>query len=376
MPEEVKKEVKILGAGPAGLVAAITLAKAGYFVTVFEKNADCGMRFHGDYQGLENWTRQKDILQDIRDMGIISDFDYTPFSEMILCGPDLKKHLVRSERPNYYLVRRGDATHGNTLDQALKRQALAAGVHIQFSTIVKEEDVTIIAPGSSGGDAIGHGITFDTNAPTTAITLLDNDAAPAGYAYLFVVNGKGAIVTWYFRDFHDSKKFLDAAIARFDKITQMERSNIKEFGGAVNFFLEKNYTHDGKLRAGEGAGLQDFFASFGMRYAITSGYLAARSVIDGLNYDTLVKRRFQDQLDASLVNRFIWERMSNRQYLLFLRKMDLKEDTQQFLRGFYAMPLWKKFLLPFVKWSMGAKKKEHRYNCECTWCRSKEQELN
>jgi flavin-dependent dehydrogenase len=367
-------EIKILGSGPSSLTAAINLARAGHKVTVFEKNPDCGMRFHGDYQGMENWTQEKDVLEDLKSMNIEPDFDYTPFSEMFLAGPERKKYLVKSKRPNYYLVHRGNSEHGNTLDQALKRQALAAGVEIKFNTLVKEEDVDIIAPGSMGGDAIGHGITFDTDAPNTAVTIIDNDIAPGGYAYLFVVNGKGAIVTWYFRHFHLSGELLQKTVAAFDDVAPMNKENIKEFGGAVNFFLEKKYTHGGKPRIGEGAGLQDFFASFGMRYAITSGYLAAKSIIEGKDYDQLIKQRFKDQLEASLVNRFLWERMSNKRFELLLKRLERMEDTQEFLKKFYNMGLGKKVMLPFVEMLM--KSKEHRYNCECHWCRSKLQEVN
>lgn len=368
------KEVKILGAGPAGLTAAINLRRAGYEVTVFEKNPDCGMRFHGDFQGLENWTREIDVLDDLRSMGIEPYFDYTPFKSMILVGPDMKKHVLKSDRPNYYLVRRGGPEHGNTLDQSLKMQSLALGVKILFNTIAKENDVDIIAQGSSGGDAVGQGITFTTKAQDIAITLLDNDVAPGGYAYLFVVGGRGAIVAWYFRDFHDSSKLLDLAVKKFDMLVPMERNNVKEFGGAVNFFVERSYIHKGKPRAGEGAGLQDFFASFGMRYAITSGYLAAQSIISGKDYNLMAKEKFRDSLNASLVNRWLWERMDNRKFQKLLRHLESMKDTRKFLSGFYKMTFAKRLLLPLVKLLM--KSKEHRYNCECVWCRSKKQEMN
>ena len=58
--------IKILGAGIAGLTAAIVLAKSGHLVEVFEKNKDCGMRFHGDLQGLENWSEKKMWLKSLK----------------------------------------------------------------------------------------------------------------------------------------------------------------------------------------------------------------------------------------------------------------------------------------------------------------------
>ena len=60
--------VKISGAGPAGLSTAITLAREGYPVEVFEKNSEVGGRFHGEYQGLENWSDKKDILDNLKKM--------------------------------------------------------------------------------------------------------------------------------------------------------------------------------------------------------------------------------------------------------------------------------------------------------------------
>ena len=77
------ENIKIAGAGPAGLTAAINLAKAGYQVEVFEKNHDTGVRFHGDLQGLENWSRERDIIDELHDMNIKStNFNYNGFKNL------------------------------------------------------------------------------------------------------------------------------------------------------------------------------------------------------------------------------------------------------------------------------------------------------
>jgi len=64
--------VTIVGAGPAGLACAIVLARAGRAVIVREWHKTVGSRFHGDFQGLENWSDRVDILDELRGAGIVA----------------------------------------------------------------------------------------------------------------------------------------------------------------------------------------------------------------------------------------------------------------------------------------------------------------
>ena len=45
--------LRIVGAGPAGLTAAIVAARAGRRVIVSERSSKVAHRFYGDFQGLE-----------------------------------------------------------------------------------------------------------------------------------------------------------------------------------------------------------------------------------------------------------------------------------------------------------------------------------
>lgn len=60
--------IQIGGAGPAGLASAITLARAGRRVLTHETQCEVGYRFDGDFQELENWSAQQDVLDQLREM--------------------------------------------------------------------------------------------------------------------------------------------------------------------------------------------------------------------------------------------------------------------------------------------------------------------
>lgn len=67
--------IQIAGAGPAGLASAITLARAGRRVIVHEAQREIGYRFQNDLQGLENWTAEQGVLEELDGLGLTTSFD-------------------------------------------------------------------------------------------------------------------------------------------------------------------------------------------------------------------------------------------------------------------------------------------------------------
>ena len=121
-------EHSVIGAGPSGLVAAATLARGGRTVRVFEKAAVVGHRFSGDFQGLENWSSQTDALTRLDDLGVEPSFAHRPFNEATFYDRSLRPVVARSERPLFYVVRRGPEE--GSLDRSLLDQARDAGAEV------------------------------------------------------------------------------------------------------------------------------------------------------------------------------------------------------------------------------------------------------
>src|SRR3989338_7978681 len=135
-------KIRIAGAGISGLAAAINLAKEGIKTEVFELNKDCGCRFHGDLQGIENWSYNREALAHIESMGIKTDFYHKPVNSVVITNPH-ESITIKTSSPSFYLVRRGSGDR--TLDQSLKEQALSCGARINFNRKLPENEADITA---------------------------------------------------------------------------------------------------------------------------------------------------------------------------------------------------------------------------------------
>lgn len=298
--------VRILGAGLSGLAAAITLARAGRVVEVFEKRSDCGMRFGGDLQGLENWSRDTDVVDELRSLELPLDFHCAPFTDGAQTNGRRTDRFTFS-RPAFYLVKRGRAD--DTIDQAFKRAALEAGVIIRFGDSRAPRSVDIDASGPVGRTpfAIDTGIVFDTDAPDQAVALLDDEAGCKGYGYLLVTQGYGCCCVMAFDDFGG----IHRGFARAKRVLVDEAGvrveNPRTVGGLGHFTADAAWRAGDTLRVGEAAGLQDFLWGFGMRLAMRSGVLAARALLAGTDYAVAAEQEFAALRRAGVVNRLLWE---------------------------------------------------------------------
>lgn len=369
------KNITIVGAGPGGLTAAISLAKNGYDVNLFEQNNDVGLRFNGDFQGLENWSDEEDTLKVLSRIGIKINFLCHPYSgsDGLFYGPKLQKIQVKTSRSLFYLVERG--SNGNSLDQGLRRQAEDAGVNILWGRKLDSVDsqAAIVGTGPKAADAIAKGMVFKTSLKNQFIGFINNKIAPKAYAYLLVNNGKATFATCMFEDFKNEKLYYDRALRVLNSVIDIDIVEPKEFGGFVNFFNEPKISKDNRiLYVGENAGFQDALWGFGIKYAMLSGYYAARSIIERNNYDELCKAYLYPKLQTSLANRWLFAHLYNKGYSYLLKKMEALDDVIPALRKHYNTSFSKRLIYPIAqrwyKTRLIDKQCMHEH-CDCVWCR-------
>ena len=348
------RSIKIIGSGPSGLAAAINLAKAGYEVHVFEKNNDCGLRFHGDLEGLENWSKKEDVLEELGKMNISLNFPYHPFLDVTVAN-GTRSQEFHFKRPLFYAVKRG--VEEGSLDQGFKQQAIDHGVTFHFKTALAEPEGDIIATGPSVKEifAVDKGIVFQTDYPDTAIGLINDAAAYKGYAYLIVTNGYGCMCTVLFDKFDQVGRCFEETSRVFHDMIGLEVRDGKSVGGVGGFSLRNVFQSDGRLYVGEAAGIQDFLWGFGIRDAIASGYIAARSIIEGRSYEAMAKKYFSRKLRASLVNRYLWDKFIARGYFYILDRVKDVEYGLNFLSHMHKFNLLQQVLYPFALSAMRKK---------------------
>lgn len=362
--------IEISGAGPAGLAAALSVVRSGREACVYERREEVGKRFHGDFQGLENWTTDIDVLEELGSMGIEAGFEHTPFHEVTCFSPDGTSREFRSTQPLFYLIRRG--SEAGCLDISLKQQALDAGVGIRFGeTLHQLPSGGIVTQGPRRADAIAAGYLFETDMADGAYAAISDQLAPKGYAYLLICNGRGTLASCLFDDFHNERQYLERCVEYFTEKVGVRMKNPRRFGGGGNFSLPRTARKGNILYAGESAGFQDPLFGFGIRWALISGAEAGRALADGdpARYERVWKQRLQAYHQTAATNRWFYERLGDRGYAAALRKYSRGNDARSWMRRAYAPSLWKQ------AWYYVAASRHYKpllrvhENCDCTWCR-------
>ena len=351
------KPIKIIGAGIAGLTAAINLKSAGIDVEVHERKETCGKRTN-DFQFLENWTFEEDTLDIVRGMHIRTDFYIKPHYTQGAISPSGNKYIGTSNRPVCYLFKRGK--NADSLDSSLESQCRQSDIELIYDSTLKRSEADIIATGIKRPAFICTGILFPCALHDQSYLLFDNDLSDKFYSYFVANDHVGEIVCINPVGYKDHIKRLDKTVARFEEILSIEIKEITEkFSAPLSFDVLQPAFVNNQYYVGEAAGFQDALMGFGMLYAFKSGYLAAKSIIENIDYQQLINQEIMKPIRTSANNRILFEKFTNPGYERLInvlnsqnpiiRKFKGGKTLRQFLKKLYNKSM-SHFLRPLLFW--------------------------
>jgi len=392
--------IRIAGAGPSGLAAAIILARAGREVEVHEAKRDVGTRFIGDLQIIEGASESEPVPAFLDRLGIERNFYFRAADWATFYDHKNAARVIRSKEPYGWFIHRG-AEEG-TLDRGLLAQAQQAGTKVIFNSRLAADQADIVATGPASPDGLAKEMTWnvgpresgvggrragapddsfsDTRHPTPDSreridVYFNHKLAPGGYSYLFILDGVATFGCAIVADFKQIDSYFDHSFAAAQRLHRFDVPADARTGYSyMNFHLKHAATANGARFVGEAAGFQDYLFGLGIRYALTSGSLAARSILEGRDYDDLWKSELCAKQQTSLVNRFLYETGGNFGLSMFVRQAARAKDFHHYLSGWHRTTWWKSLLSPVVRrvW-------KHDGRCQHKpgphWCRSRDTEM-
>ncbi|HVR38387.1 MAG TPA: NAD(P)/FAD-dependent oxidoreductase [Thermoanaerobaculia bacterium] len=365
--------IRIAGAGPSGLTAAIVLARAGRAVEVHEAKSDVGMRFIGDLQVIEGASEREPVPEFLDRIGLARNFYFRPATWAMFYDHRGGARSIRSEEPYGFFIRRG-AEEGS-LDRGLLAQARDAGVNVIFNSRLAPSDADIVATGPSTPDGLAREMTWHTADAERIDVYFNHRLSPGGYSYLFILDGIATFGCAIVADFKKIDDYFDHSLAEAQRLHPFTIPSETRTGYSyMNFHLKQVATSNGSRYVGEAAGFQDYLFGLGIRYALTSGWLAARSILESRDFDELWQSELGAKQETSLVNRFLYETGGNTGLAMFVRQAARAKDFRGYLSGWHASRWWKSLLSPIVRrfW-------RHRGRCMhkpgVHWCRARDTEM-
>ena len=331
----MEREIVIAGAGVAGLTAAITLHRAGRAVRVIDRDAASGARRFPDWDAVENWTSVEDFPAFLARIGVEGgQFRSVGHRTFSVIDPYGHRYDITTPRPFFYLVKRG-ATEGG-LEHGLQTQAETMGIPIAYGLPCPRGEADIWAAGTFGQGTrfVSVGLTFHTDHPDWVCGIVDRAIAPRAYAYLVVIDGEGTLAVVLTEGRRQANQYLDRAVEAFHRHTDLHIRDPRRSGGSGGD-LTAFWHSDTDFVIGEAAGFQDFLWGFGIRHALMSGHLAARSVIERSDWHAITAAHIRPLVRASVVNRWLYDRLPNRGYAALIRRFARDPDLNALVGRWY-----------------------------------------
>lgn len=319
----MKEEYLIRGGGPAGLSSAIYLLKNGFKCKLIEKKDYPQKMANRGFQVLENYTKKEDSLELFKTLDI-NDFFYFPLNKAVFWDFNFNPQNFFSKENFGYLIKRG--TQEGSIDLALLKKAKELGLQIIYG----DEKEDICATGPSQPDGIAEERHFKTDENLRIWVLMESKKIYGGYSYLFTYGGRGTFGCAITYNFKKIKEISKICWDFFQNIGKIQVEDLKVYHSYINFYLPEDYEKDEVIYTGEAAGLQDCFLGLGIRIAMESGILAARSIIENFSYTKKIKENFSDNFKRNFVLRIFYEKIPNFLFKYFIKKY-IKRDGKEIL---------------------------------------------
>ncbi len=371
----IECDVLVVGAGPAGSVAAFVCAKYGLDTILIEKNSDIGGHTSTklDASSDEELSRIIDELMLKTENKVYTSRWYPPSGNYF---------LLRSGSPEYFFKRGPD---DDSFEVSTTDQVEESGCRIHLGTNIEKikrvggridslllkkggEKIRIkpkILVAADGGNSmfhrfvhkrwgnrkkVGYGCSgrYFSDIESSDI-YFDAELMRGGYFYL-ITGGSGISSACIVLDSFNMKKsaryYFDKFLKKNKEVAKKIKSPANYFGGEGRIFELDKCVNKNLIFVGDAAGLLDPFFGYGMASAIVSGYYAGNYIKIALEenlallegYNSKIRGKFDKRL--SYLYQKLFESLKNDDLELiaeFLNELDKRVEIDTILRQLSEM---------------------------------------
>lgn len=332
-------KVAILGGGIAGFACALELERNGVVPVIFERDATPGWI----WPSVSFWPYVfYNVYGDPR-MYLLEQYkiDLMPIGKIKSITMKSPNSKTKIEGDLGYIYPRGnqDRSSENQLRLQLNQTAIHFNSKEDYKTLSKKYDYVVVATGKDSearemgvweDESIVYVVEGHVNGsfnPESAEIYFNTDYAGTGYGRLTPFNSSSAVVGLYIigKNETDSLKYYRDFIRKegLDNNEFVLRALPEPFTtGKVNKLRVGNV-----LLAGRAAGLTERVLGCGSFEALASGTLAARAILNGDDYDKLIKP-LRDHVENISSYRKIFDKFTNDDFDKMISTVDISGVKQ------------------------------------------------